>query len=90
MWTLLNRHLNPGLKRSFFLFGARGTGKSTFLRHYFRNEEVLWIDLLLPEVEDRYASRPKLLGEQIAAMVHAPQATQITVTRHSQNRNATA
>ena len=65
---MINRHLSPGSERSFFLFGARGTGKSTFLRHYFENEEVLWIDLLLPEVEDRYASRPQILAEQIAAM----------------------
>ena len=27
----------------------------------------MWIDLLLPEEEDRYASRPQLLGEQIDA-----------------------
>ena len=64
---MINRHLQPTASRSFFLFGARGTGKSTFLREYFAGEEVLWIDLLLPEVEDRYASRPQLLAEQIAA-----------------------
>ena len=64
---MINRHLKPAANRSFFLFGARGTGKSTFLREYFANQEVLWIDLLLPEVEDRYASRPQVLAEQIAA-----------------------
>ncbi|MBT3296586.1 MAG: ATP-binding protein [Verrucomicrobia bacterium] len=64
---MVNRHLQPTTSRSFFLFGARGTGKSTFLREHFAKQEVLWIDLLLPEVEDRYASRPHLLSEQIAA-----------------------
>jgi predicted AAA+ superfamily ATPase len=64
---MINRHLQPSDRRSFFLFGARGTGKSTFLRAHFASEEVLWLDLLLPEVEDRYASRPQTLAEQIAA-----------------------
>jgi predicted AAA+ superfamily ATPase len=68
---MITRHLNPSAASSFFLFGARGTGKSTFLRHHFAKEEVMWIDLLLPEVEDRYASHPQILGEQIAARADA-------------------
>ncbi len=51
--------INPLKTNSFFLFGARGTGKSTFLRNFFtRDESVLWIDLLNPEEEDRYARNP--------------------------------
>lgn len=64
---MISRHFIPSSNRSFFLFGARGTGKSTFLREFFAGQDVFWVDLLLPEVEDRYASRPQLLGEQIAA-----------------------
>jgi predicted AAA+ superfamily ATPase len=64
---MINRHLQPSANHSFFLFGARGTGKSTFLRKSFADRDVLWLDLLLPEVEDRYASNPNLLAEQIAA-----------------------
>ncbi len=64
---MINRYLKPTDNRSFFLFGARGTGKSTFLRKHFAGQDVLWIDLLLPEVEDRFASHPQLLAEQIAA-----------------------
>ncbi len=64
---MITRHLQPTTNQSFFLFGARGTGKSTFLRSHFKQQDVLWLDLLLPEVEDRYASRPSLLAEQIAA-----------------------
>lgn len=33
---------------SYFLFGPRGTGKSTWLKQYYSN--ALWIDLLNPEV----------------------------------------
>jgi predicted AAA+ superfamily ATPase len=37
---------------SFFLFGARGTGKSTLLEHLFPKEETLFIDLLDLETFD--------------------------------------
>jgi predicted AAA+ superfamily ATPase len=47
--------------RSYFLFGARGTGKSTLLRQIYASEEVAVIDLLQPEVEARYQRRPDLL-----------------------------
>lgn len=65
---MIKRPLQVAADRSFFLFGARGTGKSTFLRHHFAGQDVLWLDLLLPQEEDRFASRPQLLAEQIAAM----------------------
>lgn len=59
-------------RRSFFLFGARGTGKSTLLRRRFSSERVLWIDLLDPEQEDRYARAPGLLAQEIAAAKPRP------------------
>jgi len=40
------RLFNPPKSSSFFLFGARGTGKSTLLRQFFDEKEVLVIDLL--------------------------------------------
>lgn len=43
------RLLNPLLSNSFFLFGARGTGKSTLLEKTFTQDEALVIDLLKPE-----------------------------------------
>ena len=49
----------------FILFGARGTGKSTLLRALFADVDTLWIDLLRPELEDRYARQPELLYEEI-------------------------
>jgi predicted AAA+ superfamily ATPase len=51
-------------KRSFFLFGPRGTGKSTFLKQQY--PEALWIDLLKPDVFRTYAARP----ERIIELVH--------------------
>ena len=56
---MVHRIIKPLKTNSFFLFGARGTGKTTFLRDSFpRNESILWIDLLNPEQEDRYARTP--------------------------------
>jgi len=48
---------------SFFLLGPRGTGKSTFLRENFG--DALWVDLLRPEVEQRFAARPDRLVELV-------------------------
>lgn len=44
--------------RSFFLFGARGTGKSTLLRTRFNQANCLWLDLLNIALEDQLAKRP--------------------------------
>ena len=51
--------------RSFFLFGPRGTGKSTWLGQVF--PEALRIDLLDPDVLRAYQARPERLRERIAA-----------------------
>lgn len=64
---MIERLQKPLFTNSFFLFGARGTGKSTFLRDAFRAERTLWIDLLDPEQENRYALRPGELMDQIRA-----------------------
>ncbi|MFP5288820.1 MAG: ATP-binding protein [Thermoanaerobaculia bacterium] len=45
----------------YFLFGPRGTGKSTWLRETY--PEALWIDLLKPEVLRQYVARPERLRE---------------------------
>jgi predicted AAA+ superfamily ATPase len=49
---------------SYFLFGPRGTGKSTWLREAYA--DALWIDLLAPEVHRQYAARPERLREVVA------------------------
>lgn len=64
---MIPRLQKPSRNSSFFLFGARGTGKSTLLQQLFAAEDPLWIDLLDPEQENRYAVRPGELMEQIRA-----------------------
>lgn len=49
----------------FFLFGPRGTGKSTLLRAAFPN--ALWVDLLDPAEHRSYLARPERLREVVAA-----------------------
>ena len=63
---MVDRFIKPLKTNSFFLFGARGTGKSTFISNYFPHDEtVLWIDLLNPEEEDRYARNPQELAANL-------------------------
>lgn len=50
---------------SFFLFGPRGTGKSTWLAQVF--PEALRLDLLAPDVLRAYQARPERLSEFVAA-----------------------
>ena len=57
------RHFRPP-KSSFFLFGPRGTGKSSWARRAF--PQALWIDLLEPEQLRAYASRPERLRDLVA------------------------
>jgi uncharacterized protein len=52
---------------SFFLFGARATGKSTLLKHEFLESETIYLDLLDPELDDRLSRDPKSLISIISA-----------------------
>ena len=45
-------------RNSFFLFGARGTGKSTLIEQKYRFQKTLWIDLLLYEEEEKFSHNP--------------------------------
>ena len=49
----------------FFLFGPRGTGKSTWLALVF--PEAVVVDLLSPSVERRFMAHPERLSELVAA-----------------------
>lgn len=62
MKALIPRFFRPP-KESFFLFGPRGTGKSTWLRSRYQN--ALWIDLLEPESFRAYSARPERLKELV-------------------------
>jgi uncharacterized protein len=58
----------------YFLFGPRGTGKSTWLRGEYPN--ALWIDLLSPDLQRRLSAAPERLRELVAG---APQAGEIVI-----------
>jgi predicted AAA+ superfamily ATPase len=51
-------------ERSFFLFGPRGTGKSTWLR--MQMPEALFVDLLSPEICQRFTASPDRLRDLVA------------------------
>jgi len=61
-------------RESFFLFGPRGTGKTTWLKHAYAN--ALWIDLLDPREERLFSMHPELLRERIDAN---PQTTRVVI-----------
>ncbi|MEW6338280.1 MAG: AAA family ATPase [Acidobacteriota bacterium] len=48
---------------SFFLFGPRGTGKTTWLQRSF--PDALFVDVLLPEVHRTFGARPERLAELV-------------------------
>jgi predicted AAA+ superfamily ATPase len=70
---MFRRLIQPLPSQSFFLFGARGTGKSTFLRQFFDDQpDVLWIDLLNPEQEEAYSLDPRRLERLVLARQPQP------------------
>ncbi len=60
----IERIFQPPKNESYFLFGPRGTGKTTWLKNTYL-QETLWIDLLNASEERRFAARPELLKEQL-------------------------
>ncbi len=68
------RRFLKGPGGGFFLFGPRGTGKSTWLRATCT--EALWVDLLDPETQRLYQARPERLRELIAGR---PEATEVVI-----------
>lgn len=52
-------------EHSFFLFGPRGTGKTTWLKQ--NCPDALWIDLLEPDIFRSYSAYPERLREIILA-----------------------
>lgn len=53
---------------SFFLFGARGTGKSTLIRHFYPKKQSWYIDLLDLHQESKYLNDPQLLKAEVLAL----------------------
>jgi len=65
---MITRLCKPLLLRSFFLFGARGTGKTTLLRELFPQDTALRINLLLPSDYDEFALSPETLIARCKAL----------------------
>ena len=72
---MIKRKLNIPKTHSFFLFGARATGKSTLIKTLFdvKVPHCLYVDLLDPETERRLATHPEQLSEMIDAIRPVPQ-----------------
>jgi predicted AAA+ superfamily ATPase len=51
--------------QSYFIFGPRGSGKSTFLKAKY--PDALYIDLLRPDTQRKYQARPETIIEQVSA-----------------------
>jgi uncharacterized protein len=62
---MLSRILQISKNNSFFLFGARGVGKSTLLKSIFTGEDLLWIDLLRVEIRNQLLDAPDSLENLI-------------------------
>lgn len=58
------RRLFQDPKQSFFLFGPRGTGKSTWIQTHF--QEALKVDLLAPDVLRTLNAQPERLRELVS------------------------
>lgn len=69
---MIPRLLKLPENQSFFLFGARGTGKSTLLSSLFKKTtdsgHSLLFNLLDPSIEDRFTRNPNELKEIVLAL----------------------
>ncbi|MEK7691886.1 MAG: AAA family ATPase [Bdellovibrionota bacterium] len=54
--------------QSFFLFGPRGSGKSTWLRANFSKSEAQFLDLLDLKTQRRYQRNPESLQDELMAL----------------------
>lgn len=67
---MFRRIINISKNNSLFIFGARGTGKSTLLEGQFKGAGTLWIDLLTDADESRYGRDPDELTRVLEAGIY--------------------
>lgn len=66
---MFNRLITPSKNSSFFLFGARGTGKSTWLKQEFlQGKPHIYIDLLNLDQEELYLKSPQSLYDRLSRL----------------------
>ncbi|OGI10418.1 MAG: hypothetical protein A3I68_01705 [Candidatus Melainabacteria bacterium RIFCSPLOWO2_02_FULL_35_15] len=66
--STIPRFLKLPKDHSFFLFGPRGSGKSTLISNTYNKENSFFIDLLDTELEERFSRNPKELIEIVEAL----------------------
>jgi uncharacterized protein len=66
---MYKRVCNPSKLRSFFLFGARGTGKSTLLETMFSKDESTWFDLNDLETEALITRSPERFEAELQSVL---------------------
>jgi predicted AAA+ superfamily ATPase len=75
---MYRRICNPLLSRSFFLFGARGTGKTHLLRQLFHTSrfkpgKVIWFDLLKEGELFTFVKNPDEMRQRIEGLSTRPE-----------------
>jgi len=70
---MVDRIIDLSSKNSFFVFGARGTGKTHLLRHRYNQKSNWYIDLLNPDLSRRYLLNPAVLIQELAARIPRPE-----------------
>lgn len=74
---MLRRVIKPLKTDSFFIFGARGTGKSTFVLSQFfsdfSSDKVWHLDLLNDDIFDRYSRQPSLIEADFKEFKKTPE-----------------
>ena len=64
---MLKRLLSLPKNHSFFLFGARQTGKNTLLQSFFMPEHTIVYNLLKSEEHLRLSANPSLFREEVSS-----------------------
>ncbi len=64
---MVHRTFNPLKSRSYFIFGPRGVGKSTWLRGQFTEETALFINLLDPNLYESLLLNPRRFYELVTS-----------------------
>jgi predicted AAA+ superfamily ATPase len=67
---MIQRTVHLPEEHSFFLFGARGTGKTSLLHARFKKEATLFINLLDLEQETLFLRDPERLGRLVDELPH--------------------
>jgi len=64
---MVNRLIKPSQTHSFFLFGARGTGKTSLIKERFLDDQTLYLDLLRDSEFEALNLNPDSLEQRIEA-----------------------